>query len=64
MKKIIVSFLVLLLVCFAGCTASHNNEENSPTELQNNDVLVCTLIEYLREKFVQLYDADDLLSTE
>ena len=54
MRKIVSSILLcsLLLVCFSGCTFLHNNEEKSPTELQNNDVLVCTLIEYLQDLFV------------
>ena len=65
MKKTISLILLcsLLLVCFSGCTASHNNEEKSttelqsneeksPTELPNNDALVCTLIEYLQDLFV------------
>ena len=75
MKKISLILLCsLLLICFSGCTASHNNEEKSPTESQsneeksttessnneeealtelpNNDALVCTLIEYLQDLFV------------
>lgn len=37
---------------------SHNDEEKSPTELPNNDVLVCALIEYLQDLLVE-YDLPD-----
>ena len=60
MRKFVSLILLcsLLIVCFTGCTVTHNSEEKSPTELQNQDVLVCTLIKYLQDLFVS-YDLPD-----
>lgn len=54
MKKNVSVVLLcsLLLVCFAGCTVPDKYEEKVPTELQSQDALVCTLIEYLHSLFV------------
>ncbi len=54
MRKTISLILLcfLLFLCFTGCTAPHNNEEKSPTVLQNKDALVCALTKYLQDLFV------------
>lgn len=51
----IISFVLLgalLLMCFSGCEIPSDNDTNSPTVLQSQDALVCSLIEYLQDLFV------------
>lgn len=51
----IISFVLLgalLLMCFSGCEIPSDNDKNSPTVLQSQDALVCSLIEYLQDLFV------------
>lgn len=54
MNKFISMILLcaLLLACVSGCATPYKDEEKNPIELQSHDVLVCTLIEYLQDLFV------------
>lgn len=65
MNRLISSLLLffLLLVCFAGCEISDMTNEKTPTELQNQDAIVCKLIEYLQDLFTS-YEVPDTSTEE